>query len=115
MLSLGLPEKIYFCTEPADMRKSFDGLMRMTEEFLHKDVLRGGLFVFVNKKKDRVKLLYWDVDGLAIWYKRLEEGNFQLPLANEYASISANQLSFMLQGVDLNSVRYRKRFSVSQT
>ncbi|MEK6233952.1 MAG: IS66 family insertion sequence element accessory protein TnpB, partial [Planctomycetales bacterium] len=83
MLNFALPAEIHFCKQPADMRKSFDGLMRMAEEFLERNVLSGGLFVFVNKKRDRVKLLYWDADGLAIWYKRLEKGCFQEPRGDD--------------------------------
>ncbi len=73
MLSLALPVEIYFCTQPTDMRRGFDGLLRMAEEHLSRDVLRGGLYVFVNRRRDRLKLLYWDNDGLAIWHKKLEQ------------------------------------------
>ena len=72
MLSLALPVEIYFCTEVTDMRRGFDGLLRMAEEHLARDVLSGGLYVFVNRRRDRLKLLYWDNDGLAIWHKKLE-------------------------------------------
>ena len=81
MLSAGRPTEIFLCTQPADMRRSFDGLMRMAAEHLEKNVLAGGLFVFFNRRRDRVKLLYRDEDGLAIWYKRLEAGTFELPRA----------------------------------
>jgi hypothetical protein len=72
VLSLGLSVDVYLCTLPTDMRRGFDGLMRMSEEHLQRNVLQGGLFVFVNRQRDRVKLLYWDQDGLAIWYKKLD-------------------------------------------
>ena len=81
MLSLPLPVRIFLCTQPADMRKSFDGLAQMVREFLGTDPLSGHLFVFRSKRGDRLKLLYWDRDGLAIWYKRLEEGTFRFPAA----------------------------------
>ena len=79
MLSLPLPVRVYLCLEPTDMRRSFDGLCRMVREFVGADPLSGDLFVFRSKRGDRVKLLYWLGDGLAIWYRRLEEGTFVFP------------------------------------
>ena len=113
MLSLALPVEIYLCVPPADMRRSFDGLLRMAEEHLGQDPLCGGLYVFINKRRDRVKLLYFDTDGLAIWYKRLEEGCFQLPTVGHdarHVCLSATELTLLLGGVDLRSVRHRKRY-----
>jgi len=81
VLSLSLPVQIFLCVLPTDMRRGFDGLMRMAEEHLQQNVLDGGLFVFVNRRRDRVKLLYWDGDGLCIWYKRLESGTVELAAA----------------------------------
>jgi transposase len=66
VLNLGLTAKVYLCTLPTDMRRGFDGLMRMAEEHLQRNMLQGGLFVFVNRRRDCVKLLYWDQDGLAV-------------------------------------------------
>lgn len=74
MLSLGLSVDIYLCTLPTDMRPGFDGLMRMSEEHRQRNILQGRLLVFVNRQRDRVKLLFWGQDGLAIWYKPLERG-----------------------------------------
>jgi len=79
MLNLPLPVRVYLCLEPTDMRRSFDGLCRMVREFVGADPLSGDLFVFRSKRGDRVKLLYWLGDGLAIWYRRLEEGTFVFP------------------------------------
>ena len=70
MLSLPASLRIWLCSHPADMRRSFDGLAEMVRQQLHRDPLSGQLFVFRNKRGDRVKLLYWDEDGLAIWYKK---------------------------------------------
>lgn len=113
MLSLALPVEIYLCTEATDMRRGFDGLLRMAEEHLARDVLAGGLFMFVNRRRDRVKLLYWDQDGLAIWHKRLEAGRFQLPAMDgdtACATLTPTQLALILGGIDLASVRQRKRY-----
>lgn len=115
MLSVPGQVKIFLCLEPADMRRSFDGLAAMVEQVLGHNPLSGHLFVFRNKRSDRVKLLYWSGDGLVIWYKRLEEGTFRFPRlgqddASRGVSISATDLAMLLDGVDLSSVRRAKRY-----
>jgi transposase len=113
MLSLPLPVRIFLCTHPADMRRSFDGLAQMVRDFLRADPLSGHLFVFRSKRGDRLKLLYWDTDGLAIWYKRLEEGTFRFPAPSAEShgiEIRAADLAMLLDGVDLENVRRRKRY-----
>jgi transposase len=112
MLSLPLPVRIFLCTQPADMRRSFDGLAQMVREFLGADPLSGHLFVFRSKRGDKIKLLYWDTDGLAIWYKRLEEGTFRFPAAaaGHGIEIRAADLAMLLDGVELDSVKRRKRY-----
>src|SRR5208337_2860526 len=118
MLSLPLPVKIFLCTQHADMRRGFDGLAQMVREFLGADPLSGHLFVFRNKRGDRLKLLYWDGDGLAYWYKRLEEGNFRFPPVAESdhhgLEIRAADLTMILDGVDLGSVKRQKRYQRPQ-
>lgn len=79
MLSLTGSLRVFVCAQPADMRRSFDGLCGMVEQIVREDPLSGHLFVFRNRNRDRLKILYWDRDGLAIWYKRLEAGTWQLP------------------------------------
>jgi len=118
MLSLPLPVRIFLCTRHADLRKSFDGLAQMVREFLGADPLSGHLFVFRNKRGDRIKLLYWDTDGLAIWYKRLEKGTFRFPAATEKGDgveIRGVDLTMLLDGVDLNSVKRQKRYRRPQS
>ena len=121
MLSVPGQVKIFLCLEPADMRRSFDGLAAMVEQVLGHNPLSGHLFVFRNKRSDRVKLLYWSGDGLVIWYKRLEEGTFRFPGAgsgpeagrddaSNGVRISATDLAMLLDGVDLSSVRRAKRY-----
>lgn len=107
------PTAVYLCIGATDMRKGFDGLMRLAAEQAARDVLQGGLFVFVNRRRDRVKLLWWDDDGLAIWYKRLEAGTFELPSVNDetiHVVLSAADLGLLLGGIELASVRRRKRY-----
>jgi hypothetical protein len=117
MIGLAHGLKVYIYTSPSDMRRSFDGLGGMTENVMKADPLSGHLFVFRNRNRDRLKILYWDRDGLAIWYKRLEKGTFQFPTdlkPNEEkpasVEITASDLSLMLGGIDLRSVSRRQRF-----
>jgi transposase len=113
VLSLALPHQIYLCATPTDMRKSFDSLAAIVRDHLKGDPLAGHLFVFRSKRQDRIKLLYWDQDGYAIWMKRLERGTFQFPVAPAEAaslSITATELALILGGIDLNSAKRRPRY-----
>ncbi len=104
--------RVFLCTRPTDLRKGFDGLSGLVQECFSQDLLTGHLFLFLNRRRDRIKILYFDRDGLAIWYKRLEAGSFQLPDAGRQDGIelSPAQLAMILSGIDLNSARQRKRF-----
>lgn len=122
MIRTTLQVRIFVCTEPTDMRRSFDGLCGMTRELIRQDPLSGAFFLFRNRSRDRLKILYWDRDGLAIWYKRLEKGSFQLPTdlkkpANESSGveITAEELSLLLHGIDLATINRRKRFTLPKT
>jgi transposase len=118
VLSPGETTPVYLCTQPTDMRKSFDGLCGLVESQFdgdHRGVTGGGLFVFINRRRDRMKVLYFDSDGLAIWYKRLERGRFELPArgaGRRSLEIDARQLRLILDGIDLGSVRRRRRYSL---
>ena len=79
MISLPSAVRIFLCTRDVDLRKSFDGLSGLVHDCFGRDPLSGHLFLFLNRRRDRIKLLYFDRDGLAIWYKRLEVGTFQMP------------------------------------
>jgi len=122
MLTLALPGRIFLCTLPTDMRKSFDGLAALVSQHLGADPLSGDLFVFCGKRRDRLKLLYWDEDGYALWYKRLEQGTFVVPpadasrpaLGTHGLSIRAAELAMLLDGVDLGSIKRRKRYQRPQ-
>ena len=104
--------RVFLCTKPTDMRKGFDGLFGMVQEFLGQDPLSGHLFLFLNRRRDRVKILFWERDGLVIWYKRLEAGSFEMPRTTEPDGIElqAAQLAMILSGIDLKSAHQRKRF-----
>lgn len=113
MLSIPRQLKVYLCAEPADMRKGFDTLAALVRDTLSLDPLSGQLFVFRSRRGDRVKLLYWDEDGYALWYKRLEAGVFRFPAAEpeqRSVTISAGDLALLLDGVDLASVRRGRRY-----
>jgi transposase len=110
VLSLPAAVRIYLCTAPTDLRRGFDGLAAMTREVLHEDPLSGHLFVFCNRRGDRLKLLYWDRDGYAVWYKRLEKGRFHLLTPPDSdGRIDGRALAMILEGMDPASVRRRPR------
>jgi transposase len=112
MILLSSTVRIFLCTRPTDMRKGFDGLTGLVQECFDQELLTGHLFLFLNRRRDRIKILYFDRDGLAIWYKRLEAGSFEIPRASEGDSIElqATQLALILSGIDLKSARQRQRF-----
>ena len=112
MLGLPMGSKIYFCSQPVDFRKQFDGLCGIVESVFEKNVLDGHLFLFVNRRRDRIKALWWEVGGLILWYKRLERGTFELPAAREdqtHVTIDATQLAMLIGGVPLASARTRRK------
>lgn len=116
MLSIAASTKIFLAAEPTDMRKGFDALQGLVSGQLKKDPLSGHLFLFINRRRDKLKILYWDGDGLAIWYRRLEEGTYQVPKLSQdqkSAEIRSEELTMLLRGIDFSSVRRRKRFAVA--
>lgn len=114
MLNLPASVQIYFCVVPVDMRRSFDSLAELVRTSLGHDPKSGHLFVFRNKAEDCVKLLYWDRDGYAIWYKRLEKGTFALSSATSAGvEIDSVTFSMLLNGFDLSKVQRQKRYSTS--
>jgi transposase len=112
MLILSPAVKIFICAEPTDMRRSFDKLADMTRSVLAQDPFSGFLFVFFNRPRDRVKILFWDRSGFALYYKRLEQGYFR-PLNKR--EIDAAELTLILEGIELAGAQRQKRFSFSRT
>lgn len=114
MLTLPATVRIFLCTRPIDCRRSFDGLLALVQQHLQLDPLSGHLFVFRNRQGQRLKILYWDRDGLAIWYKRLEQGTFQLPTPQTASpagqEITAADLAMLLEGIDLSTAQRRQRY-----
>ena len=110
--------KIYLYAKHVDMRKSFDGLHAIIQSEFKRDVRLGDLFVFLNRRLDRIKLLLWDRDGLLIVYKRLEVGTFQRPVCSsgaDHVVIDATDLTLLLTGIELTSVKRRQRYSFDPT
>lgn len=115
MLSLPAALKVYLCTYPCDMRRGFDGLSMLVKQVIGCNPLLGHLFVFCNRRSDRVKILYWDRDGWAIWYKRLEAGTFGFPFEETgRREIASWELGMMLDGIDLKRGRRRKRYTLPE-
>ena len=114
MFSISPAVRIFVHALPTDMRKSFDGLYAIVKHAFAKDVFQGDYFVFVNRSRDRCKILYWDRDGLVVWAKRLERGSFQLPGGTEGGSLTievdSTTLAMILGGVDLHTAQRRKRY-----
>jgi transposase len=117
MLSLPSRTKMFLCIHPVDMRKSFDGLTGIVQEEFLQDPLNGHLFLFVNRRRDRMKAIFWDDDGFVIWYKRLEAGTWQLPsvaaaltAAATTLELEPHELAMILRGIDLKSARRRTRY-----
>lgn len=94
--------QVWIAVAPVDMRKSFDGLAEVVRSFLGHDPLSGSMFVFRNKSSQRVKILWWDRDGLAIYYKRLERGAFRFPSSKTHAvAVDGTQLLRLLEGLEV--------------
>jgi transposase len=129
VLSISRTTRVFLATEPTDMRKGFDGLFALVENVIREDPFSGHLFVFRNRRRDRLKVLWWDADGLAIFYKRLERGNYQFPTdsvvsksgttlsgatksgtTSSRCEIRSDELSLLLAGIDLGSVKRRRRY-----
>ena len=109
--------RVFLYRLPTDMRKSFHGLIALTESALKQDPLSGSMFVFVNRRRDRIKILYWGQTGFCIWYQQLQKGTYQLPDQDafeqqETLEVTRSQLSLILDGIDLSSARQRKRFQL---
>ena len=116
MFGLSAAVRVYLAKEPADMRKSFDGLSALVAGPLALDPLSGHLFVFLNKRRDRIKILYWDRDGLAVWAKRLERGTFRVPQTTAgRVEMTTADLAALLAGIDLNTARRRHRYTRPST
>ena len=111
MLSIPPTVPIFLYTEPTDMRKGFDGLSGIVRSELETDPLNGSLFLFINRRRDRLKILHWDGTGFWLYYKLLEAGTFEgIPSKGACARLDSTQLAMLLGGVSLVTVKRRKRY-----
>jgi transposase len=113
VLNLPASTTIFLCREPVDFRKAHDGLTAIIRDELVEDLFAGGIFVFLNKRRDRIKLLEWDRNGLWLHYKRLEKGTFKwvAPGTSSKVSMTRAELSMLLEGIDLKAGKMRPHFA----
>jgi transposase len=109
MLAMAANARIFFFQKPIDMRKGLEGLSALVEENCSGELMTGSYFVFINRRKDRMKVLYWDMDGFAIWWKRLEKGSFRL-LGIDRLLIDRREFFMLLEGI--SSCKVQKRFKI---
>jgi transposase len=113
MLSFSAHQRYYLYTGPTDMRQQFDGLAGLVRREFSREVMSGDVFIFLNRRRDRIKLLCWDLNGFALYYKRLEAGTFELPLVRagqNSLELTWSDLVLLLEGIELASVKRRKRY-----
>ena len=104
--------KILVATMPVDMRRTYDGLCGMVRDVLKEEPMSGALFVFCNRRRDQVRILWWDRTGFAIWMKRLERGTFRLPSGANAQPFSSAQLVMLLEGIELKGLRQHRRYEM---
>ncbi|MEJ7730451.1 MAG: IS66 family insertion sequence element accessory protein TnpB [Polyangiaceae bacterium] len=117
MLSLPPSVRLFVATQPVDGRKGADSLMVLVRDVLRRDPLSGHLFVFFSRRCDRVRIVYWDRNGFAIWSKRLESGRFRPAFCADgqlaATAMESAQLALILEGIDLAGARHRARWTPS--
>lgn len=118
MLHIETSCQYYLYSGDADMRKGFDSLCGIVSSQMQLNALSGAIYIFINKRRNQVKLLLWEGDGLSIYHKRLESGTYERPLMEDGkpgSMIAPQQLQFILQGVALQKIQYRKRYENSRS
>jgi transposase len=115
MLSLHDNRRYFLYRVSTDMRKSFDGLSGLVKQEMKQHVLGGDVFIFINRRRNQVKLLCWEKDGLAVYHKRLEKGTFELPVTGTepVITLTALQLRLIMDGIQLQSIKHRLRYRLT--
>jgi transposase len=115
MLAVSSSTQVYLYMQPVDMRRSYDGLHAIVQGEFRCDIRLGDYFMFINRRRDRIKIIWWDRDGLAIFMKRLESGTVQKPICQADAKsliIDQAQLAMLITGIDVSNIKRRKRFEI---
>jgi transposase len=113
MFTLSSTHNFHLYTEATDMRKSFDGLSGLVQSFLETSLIGPSVFIFINKRRDKVKLLHWVGGGYLLYYKRLEEGTFELPqyeVSCGMIRLSYTQMVMLIDGISIVNIKKRKRY-----
>lgn len=113
MFGIDTSTKVFLYGKPCDMRKGFNGLFGLVQNEMELNPLSGYLFVFISKDRNKVKILFWDKDGLVLYYKRLGKGTFKRPTANIYApnsELTQEEIYMILRGIDFEKTKKRKRY-----
>jgi transposase len=114
MFSLSSSLTYYLYRGQADMRKSFDGLSGLVQNELQRDPLSGEVFIFISRRRNTIKLLHWESGGYVLYYKRLEQGTFEIPHFDHHTKsyeICWSELVMMIEGISMQRIKYRKRYS----
>ena len=114
MFTLSSSNRFHLYGEPTDMRKSFNGLSGIVENELGRIPLCGDVFLFINKRRDKIKLLHWDAGGYTLYYKRLETGTFELPnydVSDASIAINYTQMVMIVDGLSIKNIHRRERYS----
>lgn len=111
MLSFSSRQRYFLYRGVTDMRKGYNGLCGLVRQHIEHELMSGDVFIFLNRRRDRIKLLMWDATGFAVWYKVLERGTFELPAGDKNSvELSWSALVMLLEGIELKSVKKRKRY-----
>lgn len=110
MLTISGQARLFICQYPVSMRKSFEGLSALVEELFPRELLTGAFFIFLNRRKDHMKVLFWDKDGLVIWFKRLEKGSFAWKWGSDNR-VDRRTFLMLLEGV--TPKRLQDRYDIS--
>ena len=112
MLSFSTQQRYFLYRPPTDMRKGFAGLSGLVRQHLYHPLMSGDVFIFINRRRDRIKLLMWDANGFAMYYKQLEKGTFELPPDDKTTSVELrwSDLVMLLEGIKIKHIKRRKRY-----